>query len=307
MMMNQHENETQQKPQETHPSRLVKPLILAIVVAIIVLLGIVAARSGILASGQQDLPEPTATRPPTPTGPIARQVAEAGVTSNADWSPYTEVIDGIEMALVPAGCFQMGSTERDESEQPVHKVCFDQPFWIDVYEVTNEQYGEAAPECTLHSSEPTQPRICINWDNAKAHCESRGARLPTEAEWEYAVRGPDGLAYPWGDTFIADNVIYRINSGELVWKVGSNPNDLSWVGVHDLGGSACEWVNDWYGSYSSGRQVNPTGPSNGDYRILRGGSWYTSEIRVRAATRYRNFSSYKLFDTGIRCALSYQP
>ncbi len=310
-MMNQHEHETQQKPQETHPTQLVKPLILAIVVAIIVLLGIVAARSGILASGQWGLPEPTATRPPTPTGPIARQAAEAGVTSNADWSPYTEVINGIEMALVPAGCFQMGSTDGDDDEPPVHEVCFDQPFWIDVYEVTNEQYGEAAPECMPHSSEPAQPRICINWDNAKAHCESRGARLPTEAEWEYAARGPDSLAYPWGNDFIADNVVYQDNAGGRTWAVGSKPGGVSWVGAYDSLGNVWEWVNDWYGSEYYGTLadgvVNPQGPNSGDNRVLRGSSWFLQGANARATNRYGNFPLYKIFDVGFRCALSYQP
>ncbi len=243
----------------------------------------------------------------TSASQLAYQRAEAGVTRNADWTPYTEIINGVEMALVPAGCFQMGSTSGESDEQPIHKVCFDQPFWIDVYEVTNEQYGEVAAGYRRYSSALNQPRICITWHNAKAHCESRGARLPTEAEWEYTARGPDSVVYPWGNTFIADNVVYGDNSDGRTWAVGSKPEGISWVGVYHLSGNVWEWVNDWYGGYSSERQVNPTGPDNGTLRVWRGGSWYYDASYLRSSDRGGINPGYKYDNGGFRCALSYQP
>ncbi len=310
-MMNQHESESQHQPQDAGPARSVKPRTLAIV-AIIVVLGIVGAGIGVLVSGQD---RSAATgKPVTPTDPQVRQhayqLAETGISRNADWTPYVEVINGVEMALVPAGCFQMGSNDGPSDEQPMHKVCFDAPFWIDVYEVTNRLYGGA--DCTQWSSDKDQPRICGTWDDAQAHCASRGARLPTEAEWEYAARGPDGLIYPWGNDFIPDNVVYQGNADGQTWAVGSKPGGISWVGAYDLSGNVWEWVNDWYNSGYYGTlvdgAVNPQGPSSsGDRRVLRGGSWDYDLDSVRAALRYWETPVISSNDYGFRCALSYQP
>ena len=100
-------------------------------------------------------------------------MAESGqVAANDDWTPYIQVIDGVEMALVPAGCFPMGSEDYGD-ERPVHTVCFEQPFWLDVYEVTNAQYGS---EGTFSGDD--LPRESVRWNDAAAFCESRDARLP---------------------------------------------------------------------------------------------------------------------------------
>jgi formylglycine-generating enzyme required for sulfatase activity len=243
--------------------------------------------------------------------------AFTGVSSSVDWEPVILTIGGVEMALVPAGCFEMGSTDEQidyvvslgayrtdlADEQPAHEVCFEVPFWIDVYEVTNQQFGSLG--CSYWSWRPSQPRNCIEWTDSLAHCKARGARLPTEAEWEYAARGPNGLLYPWGNEFIADNVVYTFNSGQIVWDVGSKPDGVSWIGAYDLSGNMWEWVSDWYGAYSSDRQVNPQGPSSGEYRVLRGGSWNDGSIGARSTYRFgSNFSDLR---TGFRCALSFTP
>ena len=132
------------------------------------------------------------------------------------------------MVLVPVGCFMMGSSDGKADEAPVHEVCFDAPFWIDVYEVTNAQFGTSG-----QFDGDDRPREMMNWQRALAYCQSRGARLPTEAEWEYAARGPDSLIYPWGNAFIADNVVYFLNSENRTWDVGSRPQGVSWVGAYD--------------------------------------------------------------------------
>ncbi len=264
-------------------------------------------------------PEATATNQPTPTqtaeptatatlspGERARALAEAGVSSNDDWTSYTEVINGVEMALVPAGCFMMGSTEYSD-EQPVHEVCFEEPFWIDLTEVTNGQFYD---DPGMDFAE--RPRISVNWNTSLAHCESRGARLPTEAEWEYAARGPDALIYPWGNTFIGDNVVYSSNSGSQTADVGSRPGGASWVGALDLSGNVWEWVNDWYDAdyYDTLADgvVNPQGPGTGSSRVLRGGSWnYDPSTYFRGAFRNWFVPSLSVNYYGFRCALSYSP
>ena len=253
-------------------------------------------------------------------GEWARTLAEAGVNHNADWTPYTEVINGVLMSLVPAGCFMMGSTDeqidqamelydRDgdrshyEDEQPAHEVCFEEPFWIDVYEVTNAQF-EAFGGQAFWSSDGTddnQPREMINWLEADAFCQKRGARLPTEAEWEYAARGPDGLIYPWGNEFVADNVVYVGNSEHHTWDVCSKPGGRSWIDACDLSGNVGEWVADWYRAYSLEQQIDPADPENESYRVLHPGSWNYFAIDMRAASRTGMSPDIHTNQVGFRC------
>jgi len=225
---------------------------------------------------------------------------------NADWMPVIQEFDGVAMVLVPAGCFEMGSTQSDD-EHPVHQVCFEEPFWIDRFEVTNEQFpafnGQAATVSRWAGNE--RPREQITWTEAAAFCESRGARLPTEAEWEYAARGPEGLVYPWGDAWDPDRVVWDGNSNNHTADVGSKPTGVSWVGALDLSGNVYEWVADWYGPYPEGSQVNPQGPESGEYRVMRGGAWLNNGADVfRAASRYRYKPQHWDNDWGFRCVRS---
>jgi formylglycine-generating enzyme required for sulfatase activity len=226
------------------------------------------------------------TDTPTPTL-TPREIAERGVAQNADWQPYSETVNGVEMMLVPVGCFRMGSNDY-EDEQPIHEQCFDAPFWIDKTEVTNVQYGSAS--CATWSSEPNQPRNCISWFDANAYCESRGARLPTEAEWEYAARGPDALVYPWGNSFVGENVVYTENSGNQTADVGSRPAGASWVGAMDMSGNLWEWVSSIYDQelfpYPYQAEDGREDDSNiNSSRVLRGGSFPNSVNFLRAANR----------------------
>jgi formylglycine-generating enzyme required for sulfatase activity len=263
--------------------------------------------------------------------------------SNADWQAlyprgfhheFSE--DGIPMQLVPVGCFRMGSTEEQieyamtlceqeclggeqereayADETPTARVCFAEPFWIDVYEVTQNAFarlgGQAANDSYFDGD--SRPRENITWYEAHDFCALRGARLPTEAEWEYAARGPDGLDYPWGDTYLAVYVVdgHNFDPHQQTAEVGSRRNGRSWVGAYDLSGNVAEWTSTLYWEYpyptddhgfvrDDGREeANSTGA-----RVLRGGSWVNYwGVGVRAANRVHYVPDFTANYLGFRCA-----
>ena len=127
------------------------------------------------------------------------------------------------------------------------------------------------------------------YDETTFDCDftADGFRLPTEAEWEYASRGGEHnpyYQYPWGSNSItSSDANYDYNIGTTV-DVGSYA--ANGYGLYDMAGNVWEWCNDWYGSYSSSAQTNPTGAASGSHRVIRGGSWYTSAFDLRCASRY---------------------
>jgi len=228
--------------------------------------------------------------------------AVAGVKTNAEWEIYIEMFDGVEMVLVPAGCFMMGSDDGETDEAPAHEQCFDAPFWIDRYEVTNEQYGSVG--CPARSSAPEQPVNCVSWFDAKAHCESRAARLPTEREWEYAARGPDHLIFPWGDDWEPDAANWINTSGEATYAVGSFPDGVSWVGSYDMSGNVWEWVSTIYDAFPYPYDADDGREDDNDQsstRVIRGGSFYDIEAALRTMDRSRNSPDFDFVFFGFRC------
>jgi formylglycine-generating enzyme required for sulfatase activity len=224
------------------------------------------------------------------------------------------------MFYVPGGTFQMGSDRGDPGaeadEFPQHSVTLD-GFWIDQTEVTNIQFRqcfEAGPcvapmMCT--DGEPTfgvasradHPVVCVDWYGAAAYCKWAGARLPTEAEWEYAARGRDSLVYPWGNDPPDSTLLnYAVSMG-ATRKVGSYPDGASWCGALDMAGNVSEWVADWYDDYPYEVQTNPTGPETGHWRVQRGGGWPYSREIVRAANRDHWSPSIGMSFMGFRCVV----
>jgi len=200
--------------------------------------------------------------------------------------------DEMTMVYVPAGSFLMGSAaddpEAEADEQPQHEVTLD-GFWIDRTEVTAAQYAlcVAAGDCTGGTGSGDYPVYYVNWNDAYGYCTWAGGRLPTEAEWEYAARGPQANRYPWGEEAPACELAqFSSCDGDTV-PVGSLPAGRSWVGALDMAGNVWEWVRDWYNSdyYENSPATNPAGPSEGDYKVLRGGGWTGSSRYVRSADR----------------------
>ena len=233
--------------------------------------------------------------------------ATDGVSSNSDWQPYIQVLNNMEMVLVPRGCFSMGS-EKEEGgspNSPVHELCFDEPFWIGKTEVTNAQFGTSGV-----SSGDDEPRDSVTWYEALTYCEDRGARLPTEAEWEYAARGPDGWTYPWGNTFIGNNTVFGENAVDGSEPVGSRPEGASWVGALDMGGNLDEWTSSIGKPYPYDANDGREAPGDEtkiitEKRVARGGDYKSGESEISLTIRWFKLPSDAHSYLGFRCARDY--
>jgi formylglycine-generating enzyme required for sulfatase activity len=210
-------------------------------------------------------------------------------------------------ALNPPG-FILGELA---SEQPQHEVRLTTGYWIDKYEVTNKAFHafvedggyqkkslwsevgwewlsrqsmEQLPRHCLGNM-PDNPIVCVTWYEAEAYAKWRGGGLPTEAEWEYAARGPQSLPYPWGHEF--DSRRCNLLDSNGLKPVGSYLTGASWVGALDMAGNVMEWVQDWLGNYTTAAAENPNGPASGKMKVEKGGWWGGPLLVARSA--YRHF------------------
>jgi formylglycine-generating enzyme required for sulfatase activity len=267
------------------------------------------------------------------------------------------------MILVPGGEFFMGSDEKDAlpTEKPPHRVRLT-PYCIDELEMTVAQYKECSdrggcrragkenvwpgisdvqrkiydPLCNIADpvGKATHPINCIDWDQAREACESRGGRLPTEAEWELAARGPDGRVYPWGDEPPSALLLNACGKECVAWQkkhhdpdntpalmydeddgfpntspVGSFPKGKSRYGLQDVVGNVWEWVADFYADYdkatASSTATDPKGPATATDRVIRGGAWNGAQPSwVRPSFRFHVAPSARSYGFGFRCAKS---
>jgi len=254
---------------------------------------------------------------------------------------WTSPKDGTVLVYVPAGEFLMGAREFDEQidpdEIPMHKVTLD-GFWIDQTEVTHAQFAIFLTEMGNHGGSATwfeadsgdawievlgpnwvadagwedHPVHEVTWFGAEAYCQWVGRRLPTEAEWEKAARGTEGLVYPWGNIdpncsmanmWDGDNVCAETGVSA---PVGSFPAGASPYGALDMAGNVWEWVADWYGKnyYANSPAENPTGPDGGVFKVTRGGSWESGARNLRTTDRKVEEPAGARYRLGFRCALS---
>jgi len=268
-----------------------------------------------------------------------------------------------KMARIDGGKFFMGSDESDADpdERPAHQVTLS-PYCIDLYEVTAADYkgcsdvGECkrapfevewkdirpnekkafSPLCTgsFASKQPEKakhPINCVDWNMATIYCAWEKKRLPTEAEWEFAARGPDGRRYPWGDEPPDKTRMNACGRECLAWgakngvemgargkgmftdddgfpttaPVGSFPAGNSRYGLFDVVGNVWEWTSDWDGKYAPDPVADPTGPKTGERRVVRGGAFNGAlPSWVRPSQRYSDFPNTHSHAYGFRCAQS---
>jgi formylglycine-generating enzyme required for sulfatase activity len=300
-------------------------------------------------SGDSAPPNPNATAATT-------SLPSAAPLPSASAAPVASCPEG--MVLIPAGQFFMGSDAKDaiENQKPSHNVTLS-GFCIDLYEVSAKQYRQcsdvgkcrrATPEvewekitpsdkktysalCTLGDPEKADhPVNCVNWEMATTYCKNNDKRLPTEAEWEYATRGPDGRVYPWGDEAPTaqhlnacgteclawakrnkvsaqfPGALYEADDGfETTAPVGKFPAGRSRFGPYDVVGNVWEWVADYEGKYEAENQKDPTGPDTGTKRVIRGGAWNGSFPEwLHPAFRYAQDPKSQSHGVGFRCAKS---
>jgi len=193
------------------------------------------------------------------------------------------------MVLIPGGTYYMGSNDHQRIAQPKHPVTLD-PFFMDSHEVSNREYhqfcmatGHKLPEfwgMDIYKSGldyPEHPVVGVSQFNASEYAEWAGKRLPTEAEWEYAARaGVEDISFPYGEKAERSQARFNDPLAEKgpVKSASYAPNNF---GLYDMSGNAWEWVSDWFSEdyYKESPETNPKGPSQGSFRVLRGGGWHS--------------------------------
>jgi formylglycine-generating enzyme required for sulfatase activity len=225
-----------------------------------------------------------------------------------------------ELVLIAAGNFLMGCDEGQENERPVHRVWLD-AFDIGKFPVTNRDYRHCVEAKSLPPppfwsepmfSDPEQPVVGVTWDEAVSYCTwlgrclGRTVRLPTEAEWERAARGGrEGALYPWGDTPPSARAYSGVNP-ETGGPARVNAGEPNGFGLYAMSEGVHEWCSDYYAYdyYRYAPERNPQGPTEGNRRSSRGGSWRHKIKFSRCAARSSLPPSFKYADYGFRIAMT---
>lgn len=243
-------------------------------------------------------------------------VQQSSTTTNQQSQVRVIEVNGVKfkMIYVAGGTFTMGATAEqigyDNDETPAHQVTLSD-YFIGETEVTQELWyavmGANPSNFTRSSRNPVE---MVSWHDCQSFIQKLNQltglrfRLPTEAEWEFAARGGNsskGYKYS-GSNRIEDVAWYDGNSGGTTHEVGTcYPNEL---GIYDMSGNVWEWCSDWYGSYSSMAQTDPSGAGSGSYRVLRGGGWGGSAQICRVAIRSYGTPDYRYDPLGFRLVCS---
>ena len=246
----------------------------------------------------------------------AEQVMSENHLNTSEPSEQTFMVKGVEfkMIKVEGGTFSMGATSEQGSdayddEKPVHSVTISD-YHIGETEVTQELWQAVMgsnPSCFKGDNQLPVERVswydCQEFIKELNRLTGKKFRLPTEAEWAYAARGGKySRGYKYSGSNDADEVAwYARNSGDETHHVKTKKaNEL---GLYDMSGNVWEWCNDWYGSYQSNSQTNPTGPLEGESRVLRGGGWCYFDMGVRVSRRDYLTPGYRHIIIGLRLAL----
>jgi len=228
------------------------------------------------------------------------------------------------MCLIPAGSFMMGSPTNEVgrgSDEVQHRVTISKPFYLGKTEVTQDLFESIMGTNPATFKGPRRPVEDVSWNDAVSFCQKlslltgKSFRLPTESEWEYACRAGTSTVFPHGNDLDATMANFDGNfpygkgpkgaNREKILDVGCfRPN--AW-GLQDVVGNVWEWCSDWYGEYPPGDAIDPSGPSTGITRVLRGGGAPYQAVNCRPAFRNWNPPGYKINDLGFRLAATINP
>lgn len=241
-------------------------------------------------------------------------------------------IDGMELIYISAGKFDMGSESGNLNESPVHTVSLN-GYWLDRTEVTNEMFvrflnaegnKQEGGSTWLDPIDPLvwvfekdgawqtlpgkekYPIVNVSWYGAKSYCVWAGRDLPTEAQWEYAAKGTDSHRFPWGNDAPDCNQARFSGCGNTPVETGYLLQGSNRWGIFDLAGNVAEWINDRYAAdyYQKSPQVDPPGPINGYYRVIRGGYWASTYLALQTSHRDWAGADERINSVGFRCVLT---
>ena len=243
------------------------------------------------------------------------QTQTSGSTTSA-FADKTITVNGVsfKMIAVKGGTFTMGATSEqgsdvEDDETPTHRVTLSD-YYIGETEVTQALWEAVMGSNPSNWKGSNLPVENVSWEDCQEFISrlnsltGKNFSLPTEAEWEYASRGGNkSQGYKYSGSNVIDRVAwYKGNSG---WKTHPVKQKLSnELGIYDMTGNVWEWCMDWYGSYSSGSQTNPSGPSTGSSRVLHGGNWGSDARDSRVSNRNYNNPDRRYSHNGLRLCSS---
>ncbi len=218
----------------------------------------------------------------------------------------------LEMVLVPAGKFKMGSPANEKgrgSNETQHEVTLTTPFYLGKYEVTPEQWNALMGNNPSETKGAKLPVTDVSWEDCqefikKLNAKTNGGyRLPSEAEWEYACRAGTTTAYSFGDNITAKDANYNIGV-KIVKPVAVGNYKPNAFGLYDMHGNVWEWCKDWYGNYQAGAVTDLKGPAKGEGHVLRGGSFISDVSLARSSNRndYILTPTFRIYYEGFRLA-----
>jgi formylglycine-generating enzyme required for sulfatase activity len=268
------------------------------------------AFQGLVRNIRRTLGQPAELERPKPT---PQKIPEPDLSEPLSAEKFSNSLD-MHFVLIPAGTFMMGSgieQEGDEDEKPQHQVTLSSPLYVQTTPVTQGQWHQVMGENPSFFRECGEdcPVENVSWDEVQEFIEKLNRmegtdqyRLPTESEWECACRAGSTGSFCFGDqeAELGKYAWYEKNSEKSTHPVGllkANP----W-GLYDVHGNVYEWCQDWYGQYPPGPVTDPEGPSSGEHRVLRGGSWNGDADDLRSAYRLRFSPGYRYNHVGFRVA-----
>jgi formylglycine-generating enzyme required for sulfatase activity len=256
----------------------------------------------------QIVPTPTPKPlPPTPTPAPTPTPVPTGVEAPTA-PPVAEM-----MVEIPAGEFTMGNDVGDDDEKPAHTVTLE-AFEMDMFEVTNADFARFVEETGYQTEaekagesgwrayaegKDNYPVVKVTWNDADAYCQWAGKRLPTEAEWEKAAKGPEGFLYPWGNEWDPAKTNAKESGFRGTVAVGSFPEGASPYGVFDMAGNVWEWTADWYQPYPG--STYQSAYFGEKFKVTRGGGWFQDADLVATSNRSATDLSAANDDLGFRC------